>query len=323
MLRPGYILLLTFAVLLGCAAGALGQIEVAPASEAESAAEPPVEVIESVDPHERVRAGNALLEEGKAAEALQAYNAAAEDRPDAAEIAFDQGLSHYELGEYAKARQAFERARLSDRRSVQQRAQYAYGACDHAEALTLKDPKETLAKLESAMRQYQDVLAQNVDEDASADPESAFVDEAVRDAYFKAGTTWRAIKEMLEQQKQQQNQESDNQQEQSQEQQDQQSEQQDQQSEQQEQEQQAQPQQESQEQQEQQEQQQAQAQAGQQDEQQEPQQASAAEQEQQEQASREQALRELRRLMDRQRQRQEQRQETLPPLPLRPVEKDW
>jgi len=306
---------LAFAVLLGLTARARGQVESTPAPKSEGAVEAPVGPTKAVDPHERVRAGNALLEEGKAAEALQAYDAAAQERPDAAEIAFDRGLSHYRLGQYEEARRAFEHARLSARRSVQERAQYAYGACDHAEALTLKEPKAILAKLESAMRQYQDVLAQHADEDFPPDAESAFLDEAVRDAHFKAGTTWRAIKEMLEQQQeeQEQSQDSDNPQEQQSEQKEQQQQEQEQQSEQ---DQQSQAQ-------EQQDEQQAQAESGQQDDQQDQQQASAATPQQQEQASREQALRQLRRLMDRQRQRQEQRQEALPPPSARPVEKDW
>lgn len=309
--RLRHVQVLAFAVLLGLTARARGQVESTPTPRSESAVEAPVEPTEAVDPHERVRAGNALLEEGEAAEALQAYNAAAQERPDAAEIAFDQGLSHYQLGQYAEARLAFERARLSARRSVQERAQYAYGACDHAEALTLKEPKAMLAKLESAMRQYQDVLAQHADEDAPPDAESTFINEAARDAYLKAGSTWRALKEMLEQQQQEQeqNQDCDNPQQQD----DGQPQQQDQQSEQEEQEQ---PQ-------EQQDQQQSQAESGQRDDQQDQQQASAATQQQQEQASREQALRQLRRLMDRQRQRQEQRQEAPPPPSVRPVGKDW
>jgi Ca-activated chloride channel family protein len=54
--------------------------------------------------------GNKLLEAGKAADALKAYDRAAEALPDEPIVRFDRGTALYQLGKYAEAQKEFQRA---------------------------------------------------------------------------------------------------------------------------------------------------------------------------------------------------------------------
>jgi len=274
--------------------------------------DPPLDAYDAMDK------GNRLLKNGAPEDALPLYEHAAELEPDAREIAFAKGLSHYHLDEYERARGYFEEASLGHTDALADDALYSAGAAYHAEALAaMDDPKTAVSRFESAMQRYQSVLAN--------DPNH----EAARDAHYKAGQAWRQIKQMMkQQQQQQQDSDEDSEQNEQQQQDGQKQEQQDQQNEQQSREQQ---QESSDEQKQQQNQQQSadeqqdkqqQASENQQDESQqqpEPQQAQMTEQE----VSREQAERKLREMMQAQRQRQKRRDKQRVPVRVRPAEKDW
>ena len=262
---------------------------------------------------EAVRAGNARLLGDKPTEALVAYDHAHELEPDAREIDFVEGLAYYRLGDYAQAREAFENAATAESDQLVSDAIYSIGTTYHAEALQgSEDPNVTLAQLENAMQRYQTVLADNPDHAAAAD------------ANYKAGLTWRAFKQQLEQQQQEQqssDESCDNPQEQDendQQEQDQDEKQDQQQNQDQQNEQQQDSSQQPEESEDQQEQQQPSASEDQQE--QEPQEAQAS---QEEQVSREQAERKLREMMqalrDRKKERPEQTQRVRPVH----VEKDW
>jgi len=253
-----------------------------------------------------VREGNQFLKGGNPAAALERYGQAKAAQPGAREIAFDEGLAHYELGEFDKAREAFERAAGGERDGLADDAIYSAGATDHKQAMDqAADPKAALPKLESAMQRYQSVLSRR--------PEH----EHARDANYKAASYWRQLKQQLQQQQQQQQQPSESE---NQEKQEDQEKRQKEQSQQQQNEQQKQS--ASQEQQEQQQQQQEQ-QAQNQDEQEKEQEQSTEAQEAKEDVSREQAERKLREIMQAQRDRKKQRREDVRKAPLQPVEKDW
>lgn len=249
-----------------------------------------------------VREGNRLLQAGEALEALRAYQRAESKRPDALEVAFDKALSHFALGAYDEAGQAFERAALSSDSGLSTNALYGLGAADHARALAnTQNPQEAIGGLEGAMRRYRDVL--------SNDRHHA----AARDAYYKAARAWRQLEQQVQEQQQQQDQQGDPQQNQKQDQQD----------GQQEGDQDNEPDQ----QQNQTDDQQPQPPApdpSQEDQQDESQSRDRQQQQQQAQRqSREQAERTLRRLMDRQRQRKRERAERVQRVPVVPVDKDW
>lgn len=295
-----------------------------------------------IDPYQAMREGNRRLKEGKPAEALELYERAHRELPDAREIAFAEGLSQYHLGDYERARSLFRQAAAGENDSLADDATYSIGTTYHSDALLARDdPKAALAQLEQAMEHYQSVL--------SHDPDHA----ATRDAYRKAGATWRTIKQQMQQQQQQssdgQNKEDRNEDEQ----QDQDQRQQEQPQDQQDQDQQSEKQQQSdekqeQQQQEQDEQQEQQQQDDEQDHQQQSSEQSENEQEsdssatqeqqdqpeeqeepkpvtadQEEQVSREQAQRRLRAMMQAVRERKERRREPTRLVPVRPVDKDW
>ncbi len=248
-----------------------------------------------------VRRGNQLLSDGDAVEALLAYDRAKELRPDAREVAFAQGLAHYDLGEFDEARSAFLHAATTANDELADDARYSLATCDHAEALmSQEDPQQSISRLEDAMRQYQNVMANRPDH------------REARASNYKAASLWRQIKRMLEQQQQQQQQQGDDNNE------DQEKEDQENQDQQPSEDQKNQDQQQDQQQQDQ-DQQQQQSNDDQQDKEQ--QQQAAAEKE--ERVSREQAERKLREMMQELRDRQKKRPKPVQRIPVSPVEKDW
>ena len=170
-------------------------------AQADSVSDEPASAFADLNAHQAVRAGNRRLIDGNPTDALGAYRHAEKlvrdsnlaRAPD--EIAFVQGLAHYELKEFDQAREAFQRAATSTNDSLTDDALYSLSTCDHAEALeSLDSPELALSMLESAMRQYHNVLANRPDH------------EAARDANLKAASMWRELKEQLQQQQQQQDQ---------------------------------------------------------------------------------------------------------------------
>lgn len=257
--------------------------------------------------HQAVREGNRQLTEGHPTAALEAYQHAEALEPDAREIAFVEGLAHYDLKEFDKAREAFRKAGAFASDSLADDALYSLGTSDHAEALqSMGNPELALSLLESAMGRYHEVLARQ--------PEHA----PARDANFKAASMWRELKQQLQQQPPQQQQscdkdrEQDSSDEKKEDQQPQQSEDQEQQDKQQ----QKQPS----DQDKQQEEQQQSESAQQSEEQQQQQQAQAQDQEE---VSREQARRKLREMMQALRDRKKMRRELVQKMPVTPVDKDW
>ncbi len=145
-----------------------------------------------------VREGNKLLLDDKADLALAKYDLAKTLAPEAREIEFAEGLSHFKLGDYAAARQNFSQVAGSAGDGLADDALYSRGTCDHAEALASGDePEQAMGKLEGAMRTYREVLARNPNH------------VAARDANFKAASMWRQIKKQMEQQEQKQDGDSD------------------------------------------------------------------------------------------------------------------
>jgi Ca-activated chloride channel family protein len=149
----------------------------------------------SDSPHVLVREGNALLESGRADDALQKYQAAEQLKPEAREIGFVEWLAHFDLKEFDAARAAFERAGPFESDAFADDILYSVGATDHAEALESiqTDPKRAVELLESAMQRYRDVLSRRSDH------------QAARQANAKAASMRRQLKQMMQEQQQQQN----------------------------------------------------------------------------------------------------------------------
>jgi len=269
----------------------------------DTAKKPPVSA-----PH-AVREGNLFLKGGNPDAALERYRDAKQIQPDAREIAFDEGLDNYQLGEIDKAREAFDRAAQVKVDALADDALYSAGASDHAEAVAAStDPKKAISKLESAMQHYQSVLSRRSDH------------AAARDGQYKAASLWKQLKQQLQQQQQQQQNDSKENNDQEQEKSDQQQSSPQDKQDQQQQEQQQQQSESQQEESEQQKEQQAQQQEKDKEQEQE---AQEAQEEKEEQVSREQAERKLREVMQAQKDRKKMRREDVRKAPISPVEKDW
>ncbi len=104
--------------------------------------------------------------------------------PDSHELAFNLGLAHLKLGDFAAAREELIKALQSEDARLVNDALYALGVCDHAEALGggELDGKERLELAQNAIRRYHDVLR--------ADPKHA----GARDAWNKAAAFWQRLK---------------------------------------------------------------------------------------------------------------------------------
>lgn len=153
----------------------------------------------NVDPYaalsasEALRQGNKLLKEDHSRAALEAYAHARKLQPEAPEIHFAEGLAHFKMEEFDKARDAFLKASGAKRIGLQNDSLYGLATCDHAEAMKDgQDPKTALSLLESAMQQYHNVLSRDPGHDAA------------RDANARAASMWRQLKQQLQEQSPQQ-----------------------------------------------------------------------------------------------------------------------
>lgn len=259
-----------------------------------------------------VREGNLLLKAGDAASALEHYRQAETLKPNAREIAFDRGLGHYALGQFDQAREAFEKAAGGEGDALADDAVYSAGASDHAEALAkAAEPQLALSKLESAMQQYQSVLSRR--------PEH----QTARDANYKAASTWRTLKQQLEQQQQQESNDPQDPNEDGEKQENQEQQPSQQQQENEKKEQQSAQNQEQQKQEQQSEQKQSSSAEEQEKKEEQSKEAQAQQKEEKEQVSREQAERKLREMMQALRDRKKLRPEEVRKVPISPVDKDW
>jgi Ca-activated chloride channel family protein len=124
---------------------------------------------------EFVKEGNKLLAEFKYADALAAYDKAAEQLPDSAAVAYDRGVALYRLGVFAKAEPAFQDALKSAHTELEAKAKYNLGRCAHQSALAQKDNLEAaINDLTRAVRFYQDAIQIDAgDQDARKNKELA------------------------------------------------------------------------------------------------------------------------------------------------------
>jgi Ca-activated chloride channel family protein len=169
-------------------------------------------------PHELVSEANEALNAGNYGQALQGYEQAAEIEPEAPEIAYDQGIAYYRMGDYEKAAEYFRRALAAEDASLDAKARFNLGNCAYATALQQQqsDAQAAVTKLEEATNRYREALEITPNDlDARANIERA---QRLKEIL---------LEQMQQQQQQRQNQEQQNEQQEQQEQQSQQQDQQD------------------------------------------------------------------------------------------------
>lgn len=108
---------------------------------------------------EQVAEGNKLLDQGDYRGALSAYDRAAEELPDSAEVSYNRGVALYRMGEFEKAGQAFQDALKPGRPELEAKAKYNLGRCAHAAALAKRDDLPTaINELSRAIGFYGDAM---------------------------------------------------------------------------------------------------------------------------------------------------------------------
>ncbi len=145
-----------------------------------------------------VEEGNTLLAAGDFASALERYKSAEVTEPESPELAYNQGVAHYKLGEYDAARGAFNRALLTRDLALEAKAKFNLGDVAYASALEKQSNfQEAVDLLKTGIGQYRDAL--------ELDPE----DEGARKNIEMAQVL---IKDLLDKLKKQQEQEQQQQQ---------------------------------------------------------------------------------------------------------------
>jgi Ca-activated chloride channel family protein len=111
-----------------------------------------------------VREGNRLLVDGNAQEALQRYRRAEVLEKESPHVAYDLGMAQFELKQFEEARKAFDKALYAKDSALSRRARHGLGTADHSEALgKLETPDEAIKLLEGAMAHYSAVLEEERD----------------------------------------------------------------------------------------------------------------------------------------------------------------
>ncbi len=147
-------------------------------------------------PHDLVAEGNTAFDAGDFAAALASYSSAGATLPDSPELAYNQGVAHYRLGDFEAARGAFNRALLTRDINLEADAKFNLGDVAYASALEKQSElEEAIDLLKTAMGHYRDVLEiKPDDQDARRNIEMAQL----------------LIKDLLDKQKQEQEQQDQN-----------------------------------------------------------------------------------------------------------------
>ncbi len=122
-----------------------------------------------------VAQANEAYRAGQFEEALRAYNEAEVDLPESPEVAYNQGLAKFKLGDFAGARNAFMRALGTRDIDLEAGAKYNLGNVAYASALEkMSDLQEAVELLKQSIGHYRDALEiAPSDEDARANIELA------------------------------------------------------------------------------------------------------------------------------------------------------
>ncbi|MEM0968980.1 MAG: hypothetical protein AAF191_03865 [Verrucomicrobiota bacterium] len=120
--------------------------------------------VHGVPPRKLVDQGNRAFAAGNYQQALQAYDEAAVALPESAEIAFNRGAAHYELGGLTEAKEAFQDASVRAKEpALVSLAKYNLGnlAFREAERQQDSDLKKSIEACERAIASYQESLRLN------------------------------------------------------------------------------------------------------------------------------------------------------------------
>ena len=143
-----------------------------------------------------VEKGNELLAEGRYADALAAYEKATEALPRSPEVVYNVGVASYMLGDYVRARDAFNRALVTRDPALEAKIKFNLGnvACTLASKIA-SNPPEAIGLLKTGMGHYRDAL------ELDPDDEDARINIELAQLFIK-----RLLDKLQQQQKEQQRQ---------------------------------------------------------------------------------------------------------------------
>ncbi len=113
------------------------------------------------DPAGLVKKGNAAFDAGKYDAALKAYDEAAVDAPESPQIHFNIGAVYYQKGDYARAKDAWEKAALTSKDiTLEAKADFNLGNCSYQEAKRQQDSdlKKAMDACTKSIEYYQQAV---------------------------------------------------------------------------------------------------------------------------------------------------------------------
>lgn len=122
-----------------------------------------------------VAEANQAFADGDYEAALQAYGAAEVALPESPELAYNQGVAYYKLGDHSAARAAFSRALLTYDSGLEARIKFNLGNVAYASALQERsNPLKAINLLKTGIGHYRDAIEIDpADEDARVNVEVA------------------------------------------------------------------------------------------------------------------------------------------------------
>ena len=115
----------------------------------------------SAGPGAEVGRGNALFDRQDYAAALEAYTAAADQLPDSPEVVYNQGVTHYALGDYGEAERLFRQVgRTARDLELVAAARYNLGNSKFQQGMAQResDLRQALSALQASVAFYQGAL---------------------------------------------------------------------------------------------------------------------------------------------------------------------
>ncbi|MBN1410281.1 MAG: tetratricopeptide repeat protein [Spirochaetales bacterium] len=143
---------------------------------------------------EDINKGNSAYTEGQYKDALDYYEKSESTLPESPYVYFDKGTAYYKLGDYEKAKEAFEKAAVKTKdRKLETLANYNLGNCQFQEGQRQKDSdlKKAVESFRNSIKFYQAALDRDKD---------------FRDAAHNIEVTRLIVKDLLDKLKKQQEQ---------------------------------------------------------------------------------------------------------------------
>ena len=118
-----------------------------------------VALAQEKDVHLLVTEANQAFADGDYVAALETYTAVGETLPESPELAYNQGVAYYKLGDYLRARDALNRSLLTRNVKLEAKIKFNLGNVAYASARQeMSNPTEAIGLLKTAIGRYRDAV---------------------------------------------------------------------------------------------------------------------------------------------------------------------